>query len=168
MSDEQDRSNQQAMQMLVELAEKRTEMSTERTQMATERTKLATKRTILAAKRTYLNIERTLSVWIRTSLAVMVFGIAIDRFGLMFNGMTHQTGELIPHYNLPSTILGALLVVFSMFIAFASGIKFIGYTRKYKKEFSFPSHHQAALPIIYAFMTVFFGAVLLLFMLWIE
>lgn len=52
--------------------------------LSSQRTELATSRTALAATRTYLSAERTLSVWIRTSLAAMVFGIAIDRFGLMF------------------------------------------------------------------------------------
>jgi len=157
MPNEQDQNNQQAMQQLVELAKQQTEMSSERTKMATERT-------VLAAKRTYLNIERTLSVWIRTSLAIMIFGIAIDRFGLTFNGMTQQTG-ITPAHHIPSTIIGAIFVGISMFIAFASGVKFIGYSHSYAKEHPFPDYHHPALPIIYAFLTVGCGIVLLILML---
>jgi hypothetical protein len=37
----------------------------------------------MSAERSYMNAERTLAVWVRTALALMIFGIAVDRFGLL-------------------------------------------------------------------------------------
>ncbi|HEX5340185.1 MAG TPA: DUF202 domain-containing protein, partial [Gammaproteobacteria bacterium] len=44
---------------------------------------LSAERSEMSAERSYMNAERTLSVWLRTALSLMIFGIAIDRFGLM-------------------------------------------------------------------------------------
>ena len=37
----------------------------------------------LSLQRSYMNTERTLAVWTRTALSLMIFGIAVDRFGLL-------------------------------------------------------------------------------------
>ncbi|HEX5553734.1 MAG TPA: DUF202 domain-containing protein [Chitinophagaceae bacterium] len=143
MTDEQTEKQVQAMQTLVELSQKRTRMS---------------------AQRSYMNAERTLSVWVRTSLAAMIFGIAIDRLGLLFRGHSH----FLIHQDTPSAVTGAVLVAFSMFMALSAALRFIAYSRSYKKEYSFPAHHNASLPTIYSFMIVLFGAVLLFLILWIN
>lgn len=64
---------------------------------------LSVDRSQMSAERSYMNAERTLAVWIRTALALMVFGIAVARFGLLLRQM-------------PATLFGiALLVILSAF-----------------------------------------------------
>lgn len=139
-------SNLQAMQQLVILSEKRTKMS---------------------AMRTYMNAERTLSVWIRTALASMIFGIAIDRLGLMLRGLSTHPKTIFGHPSTPTTLTGAALVLFSIMMALSAGLRFLAFTNRYKKEFVFPFYHKAWLPLTYAFMIVLFGTALIILMGWI-
>lgn len=90
----------EAMQTLVELSKERTKMSEDRSKMS--------------AQRSYMNAERTLSVWIRTALSLMIFGIAIDRFDLMMREMPVYSLAVSPHYHALSTLSGALLVAFGI------------------------------------------------------
>lgn len=136
-------SNLKAMQKLVELSEKRTQMS---------------------AGRTYMNAERTLSVWIRTALSAMIFGIAIDRLGLMLRGVSGYPHSPLGPPGATSTITGSVLVIFSVLMSLSAGIRFIAFSRQYKKEFIIPAHHKIWLPVTYAFMVVFFGTVLAILM----
>lgn len=150
------------MQAMVDMAKNRTELSQKRTKMAAKRTKLA-------AERTYMNYERTLSVWIRTALAIMIFGIAIDRLGLMYHVL--PAGSLKDSFlqlHTPSTVTGVVLVIFSMLMALFSGIRFIFLMNRYKEEYDFSKKHKTWLPTVYAFMVVLFGAALLVLMLWID
>lgn len=151
MSEEHNKKQLEVMQSLVELAKERTKMSSVRSEMS--------------AQRTYMNTERTLSVWIRTALSVMIFGIAIDRFGLLFGDLHHTKIDFLFINGTPSSITGAILVIFSMFMAGSAALRFIGFARCFKKEHIFPSHHKPMLPVVYAFMIIIFGIVLLLVMM---
>lgn len=146
MSDDEIKTQLEGMHKLVELSKLRTEQS---------------------AGRSYMNAERTLSVWVRTALAAMIFGIAIDRLGLMLDELPHHVSRLA-HPDRSSKVTGAVLVIFSILMALSSGIRFIAFTKSYKKEYAFPAHHKAWLPASYAFMVVLFGAALLILMLWIS
>lgn len=148
MSEDEVKSQLEGMQKLVDLAKQRTQMS---------------------GQRTYLNTERTLSVWIRTALAAMVFGIAIDRLGLMFYKLPSTVTEhTLSNPNNLTKIIGVLLIIFSMLMALSSGIRFLIFTKKYKSEFTLPAYHSATLPIVYALMIVIFGALLLVLTLCIN
>jgi len=149
MPEESHNSQVKAMETLVELAR--------------EQTALAVKRTEMSARRSYMNAERTLSVWVRTALSAMIFGIAIDRLGLMYRGALPH----LFHRSTPSTVMGVLLVAFAMFMALSAGLRFAGFIRAYKKEHALPKHHKAALPVAYTLLTVAFGAALLFLMLWL-
>lgn len=72
---EQDQPEQDEPQQLV-LMRRLVDLSAERTRMSAERSEMS-------AGRSYMNAERTLSVWVRTALAAMTVGIAIDRFSLV-------------------------------------------------------------------------------------
>lgn len=133
-----------AMQTLVELSKERSQMS---------------------AQRSYMNAERTLSVWIRTALGLMIFGIAIDRFDLMMREMPVQAQPLSAHYHALSTLSGALLVIFGILMAVSMGIRFVIYSRSYQKQFSLPFHHRAILAPVFAFLTAIFGIALVVIML---
>ncbi|HLR37765.1 MAG TPA: DUF202 domain-containing protein [Chitinophagaceae bacterium] len=125
---------------------------------------LSKQRTNYSAFRTYLNAERTLSVWVRTSLSIMVFGIAIDRFGLIIRGLSYHPNSLLGHPSTPTSIMGLGVVIFSVIMAFFSGLRFITFSRRYKKEFPLPRKHRIWLPPTYAFMIVLFGSILALFL----
>ncbi len=72
MAEEHEAKQIEMMRQMVAFAEKQTEYSLERSEMS--------------EVRSYQNAERTLSVWVRTALALMICGLAIDRFGLMVDG----------------------------------------------------------------------------------
>jgi putative membrane protein len=129
---------------------------------------LSKEQTRLSAGRSYMNAERTLSVWIRTALASMIFGIAIDRLGLMFRGLSAQANPIFRRPDTASTITGIVLVAFSMLMALSSGWRFMAFANSYKKEYPLPAHHKAWLPVVYACMVIIFGAALLALMLWIN
>ena len=84
----------------------------------------------LSLQRSYMNTERTLAVWTRTALSLMIFGIAVDRFGLL---MRHppwhvvDARELLP--NPLSTLGGVVLVGLGVLILLAAGIRFLAYGR---------------------------------------
>lgn len=155
MPEDEIKSQLEGMKKLIELSQKRTELSQKRSQMS--------------AMRSYMNAERTLSVWVRTALASMIFGIAIERLGLMLYQMPdHIIRGHLSHPDIPSKVTGIVLVVFSMLMSLSSGIRFMAFARSYKKEFPLPAYHKTWLPAAYAFMVVFFGAALLVVMLWIR
>lgn len=160
---EEERKNLTAMQTMVELAKERTAMAKKRTEMSTRRSKMSADRSEMSAQRTYMNTERTLSVWIRTALAAMIFGIAIDRLGLLlFKGKTTIHFWFVQAT--PSAITGAILVIFSMFMAISATYRFVGFARGFKEKHAFPAHHHPMLPIVYAVMIAVFGGVLLALM----
>ncbi|MGF7232864.1 YidH family protein [Arachidicoccus sp.] len=130
---------------------------------------LSRQRSQLSAERSYMNAERTLSVWLRTALASMIFGIAIDRLGLMLDQMPQHVvvGIHVAQPDIPSKIIGIILIVFSMLMAFFSGLRFIRFARYFKKEYVLPAYHKASLPASFASMIIVFGIGLLILMIWI-
>lgn len=144
MLDEQNKKQLEGIDILVKLAEEQKQMSITRTQ--------------LSAQRSYHNAERTLSVWLRTALAAMVFGIAIDRFGLMFSDRITFSGN-------PSLLIGTILIFFSILMVISAAIRFIGFTRVFKKQYPLPAYHTSSLPVAYSIMITIFGLILLLLML---
>lgn len=82
----------------------------------------------LSLQRSYMNTERTLAVWTRTALSLMIFGIAVDRFGLLMHHPPWHVAnldELLP--NPLSTLGGIILVALGVLILFAAGFRFLAY-----------------------------------------
>lgn len=138
------------MQRMVDLA-------VQRTDLAVQRTDLAVQRTEMAAERSYLNVERTLSVWVRTALAVMVVGIAVDRFGLFLreNHGAHVAGGST------SDLVGAALVALGVLIAVVPGVRFVRYSRTYRRTHTLPQHHGPVMAPAFAGLVALAGVVLL-------
>lgn len=149
------RENIEFQETLVRLAQERTELSKERNRLAGLRTKMS-------AHRSYMNTERTLSVWIRTALAIMVFGIAVDRFGLMLN-IPETTAVLF--WSSPSAAIGAGLVVLSMIMVTTAALKFLRSSKQFKSEHQLPPYHSITLPVFYATMVDLVGIALFVLML---
>lgn len=117
----------------------------------------------LSLQRSYMNTERTLAVWTRTALALMVFGIAVDRFGLL---MRHppwpvvDPGELLP--NPLSTIGGVLLVALADLILLAAGGRFLAYGRAwYRTNPRKVAYHTPWLAFTFTMLMAAFGIALL-------
>ncbi|HET7369719.1 MAG TPA: DUF202 domain-containing protein [Gammaproteobacteria bacterium] len=159
------------MRQMVDLAVERTEMARERTkmsgnrsEMSADRSRMSAQRSEYSAERSYQNAERTLSVWIRTSLALMIFGIAIDRFGLMLRGLP-SLAPAVRHPNEMSTYTGAALVAFGVLMAVTTGIRFLAYVSVWRRSHEFPPRHGPYLAPFFALVVALFGIVLLLLML---
>jgi putative membrane protein len=120
---------------LVELARERTRMSAARSEMSAERSEMSAERSAMAAERSYMNAERTLSVWIRTALALMVFGIAIDRFGLVLHQMPGKMAFDVSNW------CGIALVAVGIVMCLVTGVRFLAYASRYHRNHELPYHH---------------------------
>jgi uncharacterized membrane protein YidH (DUF202 family) len=153
--EEQDEPPQiRMMRHMVALAEKQVVHSEERSEMS--------------EFRSFLNGERTLSVWVRTALAEMIAGLAIDRFGLLFHGA--PSGGPSPAPN--GTLLDAAsawtsmgLIVLGIVTVLATGIRFWRYALDWRSRHALPPHHGPHLAPFLALMTAVFGIILLAIMI---
>lgn len=120
---------------------------------------------VLSAERSYQNAERTLSVWIRTALSLMIFGIAIDRFGLMLRqASTVPARSVVP--DMLSTWSGAALIALGVFMVLATGIRFLAYAAAYRRRgLDWPVSHGPYLAGGFALLVALFGAALLILLL---
>src|SRR5579875_3207285 len=94
----------------------------EQTRLSHERSAQSAQRSEMSAERSYMNAERTLSVWIRTALAAMVLGLAIDRFGLSTRPRSSGLGP-----DTASMWVGAAMIAFGVLIAAETGLRFRRY-----------------------------------------
>jgi len=130
--------------------------------LSVDRTRLAEQRTEMSAERSYLNAERTLSVWVRTALSLMIFGIAVDRLGLVLGelrgGPSARSDDL-------STWSGVALVAFGAAMSLVTAARFLVYAREYRRTHRVPHRHGPFLAPSFAFIVAVFGAVLIVSML---
>ena len=117
----------------------------------------------LSLQRSYMNTERTLAVWTRTALSLMIFGIAVDRFGLL---MQHppwpvtDTASLLP--NPLSTLGGIVLVALGVVILLAAGFRFLAYGRAwYRANPRKVAYHTPWLAFTFTMLMAAFGIALL-------
>lgn len=112
-------------------------------------------------ERCYQNAERTLSVWIRTALALMIFGIAIDRFGLFLREQPQVGGHQLAHPDTISMWVGAILVALGVVMAVAMGIRFLAYAALYRRHHPWPVAHGPYLAASFDLLVAVFGVALL-------
>lgn len=117
----------------------------------------------LSLQRSYMNTERTLAVWTRVALSLMIFGIAVDRFGLLMNHPPwHVTepGDLLP--NPLSTLGGTVLVGLGVLILLATGFRFLAYgLRWYRVNPRKVRYHTPWLAFTFTMLMAAFGIALL-------
>lgn len=108
-----------------------------------------------------MNAERTLSVWLRTALAVMVVGIAIDRFRLfLLEGHTMHTGQ-----DAASQWVGAGLVAFGVIMVVVLAVRFQLYAAAYCRTYKVPRYHGPFVAPAFAVIMAAFGVVLVILLL---
>lgn len=139
------------------MSEERSRMSEERSRKSEYRSLLSEERSELSSERSYMNTERTLSNWTRTGLALMVFGIAVDRFSLL---LSHTPGAPIEVHEL-STFFGAALIAFGVAMVIASGIRFLAFGLEYRRKHRPPKYHGPYLAASFALLVALFGLALL-------
>jgi len=134
-------------------------------ELAEQQTALATERTGQSAERSYMNAERTLSVWTRTALSLMIFGIAVDRFGLLLRHepWPHTNSPLLP--NPLSTLGGVILIALGVLMVIACGIRYLGYARAWRRTHPWPPRHAPYLAFTFAVLVALFGIALLVVLL---
>jgi uncharacterized membrane protein YidH (DUF202 family) len=135
------------MKRMVALAERQTAMSAERSEMS--------------EVRSYHNAERTLSVWVRTALASMVLGIAMDRFGLLVGHPPAADGANAALLDSLSTWAGAGLVALGIAIVAATGLRFFAYAQLWRRRHTPPPYHGPFLGPFFALLVAAFGVLLL-------
>lgn len=117
----------------------------------------------LSLQRSYMNTERTLAVWTRTALSLMIFGIAVDRFGLLMRHPPWHVEDI--HQLLPnslSTLGGVVLVALGVFILFAAGFRFLAYGRAwYRVNPLKVPYHTPWLAFTFTMLMAAFGIALL-------
>lgn len=145
------------------IADHRTDLAEQRTRMAEARTRYSVERSEMSAERSYLAAERTLSVWVRTALGLMVFGLAIDRFGLMLR-QAPAAGAIMEGNSL-SAMGGIALVAFGVVMAVTTGLRFLAYARTYRTTHAVPHHHGPFLAPLFALLVAVFGSALLILLL---
>jgi uncharacterized membrane protein YidH (DUF202 family) len=148
---EQDQPQQiEMMQRMVALAEQQTTLSAGRSEMS--------------EVRSYHNAERTLAVWVRTALSLMIVGLAIDRFGLLYRapGSLQQApsahGRMLDAI---STGTCVALILLGIVMVLATGFRFFAYARTWASRHRFPAHHGPFLAPFFAGMVALFGILLL-------
>lgn len=130
-------------------------------ELSAERSRMAKQRNEMSEQRTYMNMERTLSVWLRTALAAMVVGVAIDRFGLF---VTQQPGHSMAT-DTASLSIGVGMVALGVLIAVTTATRFRLYVAAYRRDHVVPHHHGPFLAAAFSGLTALFGVVLLVLLL---
>lgn len=151
-----------------QLSEDRSRMSAERSKMSADRSKMSAARSEMSEARSYHNAERTLSVWIRTAMSLMIFGIAIDRFGILLHQLPIAKEAALFHstsLHAVSAWTGAALVMLAVFMSASAGARFFAYALKWRQQHKLPFYHGPYLASFFALMVTIFGLALLSFML---
>lgn len=122
---------------------------------------LSIQRSQMSAERSYMNAERTLSVWLRTALAVMVVGIAIDRFRLfLLQDRTMHTGR-----DPASEWVGAGLVAFGVIMVVVLAVRYQLYAVAYCRTYKVPRYHGPFVASAFAVIIAAFGIALVILLL---
>jgi uncharacterized membrane protein YidH (DUF202 family) len=100
------------------------------------------------------------------TLSLMVVGLAIDRFGLLFHG--GGAAARGPVLEAASAWTSVGLVLLGVIMAFTTGARFFAYARVWTQRHRLPEHHGPNLGPIFAALVALFGILLLAIMLAAE
>jgi uncharacterized membrane protein YidH (DUF202 family) len=108
-----------------------------------------------------MNVDRTLATWTRTALALIVFGVVVDRFGLLlrYDHPPHAGTWLAP--NPVSSIGGIILVAFGVFIALTAAVRHQAYRAIWHRKYGDGEPFGPWLAFANAMMVVLAGSAVL-------
>ena len=112
----------------------------------------------------YLAAERTLLAWIRTGIAVIVFGFAIGRFAIAVRQFMQLQGRVMPQSGL-SVWFGMVAIIAGVLICLSGLIRY----RKTREQIDSGNFEPAGSIIdIVGILTALFGLGLGLYLVYIE
>lgn len=112
------------------------QLAHERTELSHERTDLSIERRDLAQERTHLANERTFQAWIRTSLSLIGFGFAMQKFIVFLK--EENTNELL-HFKgdgVFSWFFGVLFIFFGVLMMLFAYLRY----EKLSKKIGYPKY----------------------------
>lgn len=119
----------------------------------------------LQARVCYMNVDRTLATWTRTALSLIVFGVVVDRFGLLMmqNSLAHLGTPLAP--NPLSSLGGITLIAFGVLMATSAAVRHRHYEIAWDRVYGQSEREGPYLAFTFAVMAAVFGAVVLVLLL---
>ncbi|HEX5340414.1 MAG TPA: hypothetical protein VFX47_05995, partial [Gammaproteobacteria bacterium] len=99
------------------------------------------------------------------ALSLMIFGIAIDRFGLMLREAPLSALHSHLQSNTLSMWSGAVLVALGVLMVLATGVRFLAYAAVYRRRHVWPASHGPYLASAFALLVAVFGIALLVILL---
>lgn len=122
----------------------------------------------LQARVCYMNVDRTLATWTRTALTLIVFGLVVDRYGILLlrPHLEHVGTRLAP--NPMSSVAGMLLIAIGAFIATAAAVRHQRYMAVWNRTYGCDRSFGPWLALPFAVGVAVFGlatlAILLAFL----
>jgi putative membrane protein len=107
--------------------------------------------------------ERTLLAWNRTSLAMMAFGFAIERFGLFLQYLTPDKTSAAG--NSASFWVGMAFLLVGAYIAAAASLQFRRVIRTLGPK-EIPEHYNVHLPVTTNIAVAILGLVIAVYLYW--
>lgn len=124
--------------------------------------KESAKRSEWSAARSYMNSERTLMLLVHTSVAMMIFGVAIDRFGLLLHRQPWPT----VHGSLTAPAWDSVtLIALGVLMSLVAGVRYFPFIAAYRHNQHMPLRFGALLPAMFALLLAIYGVALLVLLL---
>ncbi|HEX7381980.1 MAG TPA: DUF202 domain-containing protein [Nevskiaceae bacterium] len=114
----------------------------------------------------YMNVDRTLATWTRTALALIVFGIVVDRYGLLLTHarLAHVGTRLAS--NPVSSVGGMVAVALGLFVVVTAAVRHQACRAAWNRRYGSDQHFGPWLAFPFAVMVAAVGSALLVLLLW--
>lgn len=113
----------------------------------------------------HLANERTFLAWIRTGIAIVVFGFAIGRFSIAIRQWMEMQGRVVPQTTGVSVWLGAIAIVGGVLVCLAGLLRY----RRARQQLDAGTFQPAGFLIdLVGILTAVFGVSLCVYLIYIE
>ena len=118
------------------------------------------------AKVCRMNVDRTLATWTRSGLSLLIFGVIVDRYGVLLAPRVHPGTMLAPD---PLFAVGGIaLILMGTLMALVVAIRHQAYRRHWNHVYAEFGALGPWLAFVYAAGVVATGCVLMLVLLWFR
>ncbi|MGA9853474.1 MAG: hypothetical protein WBR15_11165 [Gammaproteobacteria bacterium] len=117
-------------------------------------------RSEMSAGRSYQNAERNLAIAIHTAAALMIFGLAVDRYGLILHRPPWLTTY---HHLIPDNLAtwgGAALIVLGVFMSLILGLRYLPFVVTWHRNQNLSPGLAPFLAPIFALLVAIYGIAL--------